>query len=63
MEQGRCPGRALYTAVQANYGEPQAVSRDATPYWKKGLKHGKGTFTHANGKVEEGIWKKGKLVK
>jgi hypothetical protein len=25
--------------------------------------HGKGTFTHANGKVEEGIWKNNKLVK
>ena len=31
--------------------------------WKKGLRHGKGIFTHAIGKVEEGIWKKDKLVK
>ena len=31
--------------------------------WKKGLRHGKGTFTHASGKIEEGIWKKGKFVK
>ena len=29
---------------------------------KKGKRHGKGVFTHANGKVEEGIWKKNKLV-
>jgi len=31
--------------------------------WKKGLRHGEGIFTHADGKVEEGIWKKDRLVK
>jgi len=30
---------------------------------EKWLRHGKGTFTHYNEKVEEGIWKKDKLVK
>ena len=30
---------------------------------KKGLRHGEGIFTHADGKVEEGIWKKDRLVK
>ena len=31
--------------------------------WKKGLQHGKGTLTYVSGKIEEGIWKRGKLVK
>jgi hypothetical protein len=31
--------------------------------WKKGLRHGKGIFKHANGKIENGIWKKDKLEK
>ena len=31
--------------------------------WKKGLRHGKGIFTHTNGEIEKGIWKKDKLVK
>mgnify|MGYP001965263396 CR=1 FL=1 len=26
--------------------------------WKKGLRHGKGTFTYANRKIEERTWKK-----
>ena len=30
--------------------------------WKKGLRNGKGTFTHSGVKIEEGIWKKNKLV-
>ena len=30
--------------------------------WKKGLRHGEVIFTHADGKVEEGIWKKDRLV-
>ena len=31
--------------------------------WKKGKQHGQGTFTHAEGKIEKGIWKNNKLVK
>ena len=31
--------------------------------WKKGKRHEQGTFTRADGKIEEGIWKKDKLIK
>ena len=31
--------------------------------WKKGLRHGNGIFTHKNGVIEKGIWKKDKLIK
>ena len=31
--------------------------------WKKGKRHGQGTFTQADGKIEEGVWKKDKLIK
>ena len=31
--------------------------------WKKGLRHGKGVLTDADDKVEEGVWKKDKLIK
>ena len=30
--------------------------------WKKGKKHGQGIFTYISGKIEEGVWKKDKLV-
>ncbi len=30
--------------------------------WRKGLRHGNGIFTHMNGEIEKGIWKKNKLV-
>jgi hypothetical protein len=30
--------------------------------WKDGQRHGQGTFTFANGTIENGIWNKGKLV-
>ena len=34
-----------------------------TGEWSKAKYHGKGIYIYANGKIEKGIWKKGKLVK
>ena len=31
-------------------------------YKEKGSRHEKGTFIDANGRVEEGIWKKDRLI-
>ena len=30
---------------------------------KNGKRHGQGTYTHADGTVEKGIWKNGEFVK
>jgi len=30
--------------------------------WKDGLFHGQGTYTHANGDQEEGIWEDGNFL-